>query len=251
MASKCARIWCVRPVSRRTRSSDVSGSACSSDEVRARRPRLVRVDRHPRARRGGAPSGASIVPLRDGGRPSTSATYSRTIWRAAIAAFKPAMSLLALGDHEQSRGVLVEPVHDTRTPRPRPQRPRGARAPARACRRGADRPGERRFRRPWKRRSAARPRRRSPVGGSPLPAASRTVTRRGDRDRLTAAQPIVLACGHPVERHGAGHDPPLRLRSRAEPRGEELIEPLAGGLRRDAQRFHDDPRATAASAHRS
>ena len=74
-----------------------TGSASAvSKWVRASRGRSLSIERRVRTRRS-RPSGASIVPVRDGGRPSTSARYSRTISRAASAAFSRrwASSLLA------------------------------------------------------------------------------------------------------------------------------------------------------------
>jgi hypothetical protein len=66
--------------------------------------------------------------------------------------------------------------------------------------------------------------------------------RRRDGDRLAAAQAVVLAREHAVERHCASLDAALRLGARAEVPREELVQPLAGGLRRDAQRLHRDQR---------
>ena len=66
--------------------------------------------------------------------------------------------------------------------------------------------------------------------------------RRRDHDRLAAAQPVVLARPHPVQRDRAGLDPPLRLGARAEVLREELVDPFAGGLRRYAQWPHRDQR---------
>ena len=62
IASRCARIWCVRPVSSRTRSSVSRGSARSTSKcVTASRGSSVSVEMRVRTRRS-RPSGASIVP---------------------------------------------------------------------------------------------------------------------------------------------------------------------------------------------
>ena len=67
MASRCARIWCVRPVSSRTRSSVSAGSARSTSKcVTAVRGSSVSVETRVRTRRS-RPSGASIVPAPRGG----------------------------------------------------------------------------------------------------------------------------------------------------------------------------------------
>ena len=77
IASRWARIWCVRPVSSRTPQQRASGSASLDLEVRDLGARRVGVRRMRVRTRRSRPSGASIVPVRAGGRPSTSARYSR------------------------------------------------------------------------------------------------------------------------------------------------------------------------------
>ena len=80
----------MRPVSSRTRSSVSCGSARSTSKwVTASRGSSVSVETRVRTRRS-RPSGASIVPRRAGGRPSTSARYSRTSSRAASCALSAA-----------------------------------------------------------------------------------------------------------------------------------------------------------------
>ena len=102
IARKCARIWCVRPVSRRTRSRlDVGRASSSAKCVRASRGVAVAIDIRRRRRRS-RPSGASIVPARAGGRPLTSARYSRTTRRNAIARLSRSMRLVAFRDHEEA-----------------------------------------------------------------------------------------------------------------------------------------------------
>ncbi len=83
-------------------------------EVRARLARLAPPTAMRVRTRGSRPIGASIVPERAGGRPSTSARYSRSINRSAERRLQQPVRLLAAGDHEQARGVAVEPVHDPR-----------------------------------------------------------------------------------------------------------------------------------------
>ena len=73
IAAKCTRIWCVRPVSRRASTSVSAGSASITVKCvrasRAPRPRTARFS----GARWSRPSGASIVPERERGRPSISA----------------------------------------------------------------------------------------------------------------------------------------------------------------------------------
>ena len=101
----------------------------SSKCVTAARGSSVSVDMRVRTRRS-RPSGASIVPVRAGGRPSTSARYSRVISRACSAALQRAVDRVGLGDDEQAGGVAVQPVHD---PRPRAVLARRAATPSSAC----------------------------------------------------------------------------------------------------------------------
>ena len=113
IASRWARIWCVRPVSSRTRRS------VKSRERRAR-PRSAsrpRAARRCRSRSGcgtrrSRPSGASIVPARAAGRPSTSARYSRVIRALLQHRLERLVGLLAACHHEQPGRVAVEAVHD-------------------------------------------------------------------------------------------------------------------------------------------
>ena len=84
MAARCTRIWCVRPVSSFRRSRLASGRAARSSSKwvtagRSARPPTAMRPTSLRSR----PIGASIVPRRDGGRPRTSAMYSRSISRCA------------------------------------------------------------------------------------------------------------------------------------------------------------------------
>ena len=114
IASRCARIWCVRPVSSVTRSSVSSASARSVSKcVIAWCGSSVSVEIRVRTRRS-RPSGASIVPRRAGGRPSTSATYSRVIRRSRNAACSAACTGSERASSEQARRVAVQPVHDAR-----------------------------------------------------------------------------------------------------------------------------------------
>ena len=158
IASRCARIWCVRPVSSVTRSSVSSGSARSISKcVTACLGSSVSVEIRVRVRRS-RPSGASIVPARAGGRPSTSARYSRRDLA------RPQRGL-------QRRGAPPRPRATTSSPevsRSRRWTMPGAAGPPR---RGA--PGER-----LRERARAVPARR---GGRPRPPACRP--RAGARPR--------------------------------------------------------------------
>ena len=62
--------------------------------------------------RASRPIGASIVPLRAGGRPCTSARYSRSISRRASGLLQRRVGLLGARDDEQAGGVAVEAVDD-------------------------------------------------------------------------------------------------------------------------------------------
>ena len=112
IAAKWARTWWVRPVSSRA-STRVSAGKVSSTL------KWVRASRAPRprtARRSGArwsrPSGASIVPERDRGCPSTNARYSRSTSRALIIARESPVGLVVAGDDHQPGGVAIESVDD-------------------------------------------------------------------------------------------------------------------------------------------
>ena len=234
IASRCARIWCVRPVSSVTRSSVSSASARSVSKcVTAWCGSSVSVEIRVRTRRS-RPSGASIVPRRAGGRPSTSARYSRVISRARAA--RPAARRArapSRASTQQPGGVAVEPVHDAGALRIGPaghaarqrlhERPVGV--PVARVHDDAGRlvdheqvlvlVGDPELRR-RRRRRAARLRQR--------------------RRRRTSSPPgehVALGLRHAVDAHEPGVDQLLRLRARADARGQEDVEPLARRLRRD------------------
>ena len=86
IASRCARIWCVRPVSSRTRSSVAPGTPRSISKCVTAGARLVGVGGHPRAHAAVAARAARRSSrAAPAGRPSTSARYSRVISRSAAA----------------------------------------------------------------------------------------------------------------------------------------------------------------------
>ena len=161
IASRWARIWCVRPVSSVTRSSVSSGSARSvSKWVTAWCGSSVSVEIRVRTRRS-RPSGASIVPRRAGGRPSTSARYSRVICARAQCGLQrgvgaPRRAPAAAGPTCRGRAGARRP--GARGPA---RRRRAPRAPGRACpARARGRDGRRRPA-ACRSRTGARPRRRS------------------------------------------------------------------------------------------
>ena len=91
------------------------------------------VDMRPCGRRGRGPIGASIVPLRASGRPSTSARYSRRISRRRISSWSArwtASDLATTSSPEVSRSRRWTMPGAPRAPSP-PRR--GPRAPGRAC----------------------------------------------------------------------------------------------------------------------
>ena len=211
----------------RAAASRPPGPRAISKWVTASRGSSVSVDRRVRTRRS-RPSGASIVPVRAGGRPSTSARYSRVTARRRISSdsAKYACSVRASTirpDVSRSRRCT--------TPGPRRGRcrpPRARRAPARASpARGRD-PGARRRRRACRRPAGARPRRRSrsargaapaldAVGGGldddPLPRAGRGgAWPRGGRRRSPAPRRCSLTAA---------------ARERPTARGQEDVQALA------------------------
>ena len=144
------------------RSSDVRRQRALEREVGARLARRRR--RRPPcacARAGRARSAPRSCRVRAGGRPSTSARYSRSISRAGERRLQAAVGLLAARDDQQARGVAVEAVHDPRRARGSPPASSGASScesvslavPAAGVHDDA--------RGPCRRRSGARPRRRS------------------------------------------------------------------------------------------
>ena len=103
MASRWARIWCVRPVSSRTRSSVVAGSARSTSKcVIASRGSSVSVERRVRTRRS-RPSGASIVPAARRRAARRPARGTRASTRARRAGLSAAWNALGARDDEQAR----------------------------------------------------------------------------------------------------------------------------------------------------
>ena len=219
----------------------------TSKWVTASRGSSVSVDIRVRTRRS-RPSGASIVPRAR----RRAALDERQVLALDLA--RPQRGL------QRARGPRSERASDAagrrcrgragaRSRRARGHRrpPRGRRAPARACRRGARAPGARRRRPACRPRAGARPPRRSRTarGGH---VGRRRRRRRLDADHLAAAQRVALGPRRAVDEHAA------RRRSAAAPRarepawlGEEDVEPLARGLRRDAisRRYGSAPRAAA------
>ena len=200
----------MRPVSSVTRSSVSSGSARSvSKWVTAWCGSSVSVEIRVRTRRS-RPSGASIVPRRAGGRPSTSARYSRVISRARSAACSAAWVGLVARQQQQAGRVAVEAVHDARALGVRPAgdaarerlHERALRVPAAGMHDDA-RPA-------CRSRTGARPRRRSGTARARRRARG-AASGSAYVDRLAAAQHVALGLGHAVDAHQPGVDQPLRL----------------------------------------
>ena len=189
----CARIWWVRPVSSRTRSSVVRGRPPSTSK-------WVRASRAARAPHGHELAVGTVAP-------------DRGVDRAA-AGVRPALDereVLALdlprcGSAPAARGEPGRTSPPPSAPRcrgraggrcpgatDRARRPRGSPAPARACPWGAPAPGARPRRRACRRPAGARPRapprterpRRPP--GRPGPAARAARSARARRPRAGAA----------------------------------------------------------------
>ena len=231
IASRCARIWCVRPVSSVTRSSVSSGSARSvSKWVTAWCGSSVSVEIRVRTRRS-RPSGASIVPRRAGGRPSTSARYSRVISRARSAACSAAWvarrAPAAAGRTCRGRAGARRP--GARGPA---RRPRGRRAPARACPRALPVPGM-----DDDARRLVDHEQVLVLVGDPEPRRRDVGARRRLRlgshvDRLAAGEHVALGLGRAVDAHEPGVDQPLRLARacrRASARKTSSRSPAASG----------------------
>ena len=131
------------------------------------------------------------------------------------------------------------------------RRPRDARGPPKACRRGGVRRDGRRRPRASRRRAGRRPHRRSRCrrcsatesGGATSTGSTTIVSPPRRRSFLRAATPSSVTAPASIRRCACAREPTLR--------GEELIEALAGGLRRDVQQLHHDPPPTPAPAHRS
>ena len=189
IAAMWARIWCVRPVSSRTRRSVVRGQASSiSKWVRATRGWSVRTDMSVRR--------AAVAPDRRVDR--AGARVGTALHEREVLALE-----LALADQ-----LLERAVDARRTSRPpsaprcrgraggrcpaatdRARRPRGPRAPGRASRSGARAPGAPR----------RRPACRRPAGGRPRarPRTARPRRRAGRPGRAArAARPASLARLH-------------------------------------------------------
>ena len=215
----------------RTRSSVLCRQRALDLEVGDRGLRLVGVGaRSGCARAGRGPAARRSCPSRAGGRPSTSARYSRVIARARICAPQRVVGLLACG--RRGAGPTCRGRAGARCPAASGSSPpaAGPPAPAPACRcgcRGAgctttpgglvdhqqvlvlvDDPN-------------------GAVGGLGLRRGGaarrpRRARRRAGRGAWAAASPSTV--------HRAGVDQPLRGRARAGVRGEEDVQALAGRL---------------------
>ena len=100
------------PQQRRRRAAAARSRSASAPRAAS----SVSIDISTRSRRW-RPIGASIVPVRAAGCPSTSARYSRCSSAPRDQRLQRAVDVVALGHDEQPRGVAVEPVDDPRAPR--------------------------------------------------------------------------------------------------------------------------------------
>ena len=217
MASRCARIWCVRPVSSRTRSSVVARQRPLDLEVRDGAARLVRVGRHARAH---APVAAERRVDRAPARRRAAVDERRGTRARARAARAASLSAACTGSLRAttSRPEVSRSSRCTMPARsgssPPAARPASAWAsvPPRCPRAGMDDdagglvddeqvlvlPGDR------ERRGGGL--RRGPGGG---------LDRRGHRDPLAARERVALRAGDAVDGDRAGVDQPLRRGPRA------------------------------------
>ena len=184
------RIWCIRPVSSRTRRSAWPAQSRSTSKcVTASRGVSVSSETRVGSSRS-RPIGASIRP-RAGARPRRGRARgrSRSSPRRADELREALVRLLRAGDDQQPRGVAVEPVDDPRALRLAAAR-RCPRARRRACRRACPAPA-------WT---------TSPAGLSTTARCSscQTIARRGggsarrrpparrEQDALPALEPVAL-----------------------------------------------------------
>ena len=139
IAFRWTRIWWVRPVSRRRRSSEVRSKRALEREVRARLARVGAADRHARAH-------ARVAPDRGLDRPR--ARRRAALDERQVLAFDQPLGERRLQQpwassrarhHEQARGVAIQPMDDSRPlgiaagrasgQQLGERQPRGARAP--------------------------------------------------------------------------------------------------------------------------
>ena len=141
IASRCARIWCVRPVSSRTRSSVSCGSARSTSKCVIASRALVGVGRDARA---DAPVAAERRVDRAAAR-GRAALDEREVLAHELAPgqlrLQRRVHRLGARDDEQPGRVAVEPVHDAGPLRVVAPGHPARRAPARASPGGAARAG--------------------------------------------------------------------------------------------------------------
>ena len=123
IASRCTRIWWVRPVSSARAAASCAGSASSISKCVTRLARRRRCRSTCACARGGrGRSARRSCPLRAGGRPSTSARYSRVIVARCSASLSARWTASDARDDEQPGRVAVEAVDDARAPAVLPAR---------------------------------------------------------------------------------------------------------------------------------
>ena len=129
IAARCARIWWVRPVSSRTRSSVVRGSRSSTSKwVTASRARSVRVDIDRAAAAVAADRGVDGAALGVRVARHERQVLARRPRARCIIRWSAAWASSDLRHHEQPGGVAVEAVDDARPARGRRRPPRGRRS---------------------------------------------------------------------------------------------------------------------------
>ena len=175
------------------------------------------------------PIGASIVPVRAGGCPSTSARYSRRSAASRQQRLQRAMDRVVLGDDQQPGGVAIEPMDDPRPPRllaaGGPPLERLGERPGPVTARGMhDHPG----------RLVDDQQVLVLVGDAEVRALVHRCDRRRppsgtivDLDRLAGLDEVALGRERAVDEHAAGVDQRLRSRARAERLRQEPVEPRA------------------------
>ena len=254
IASRWTRIWCVRPVSSRTRRSACRGSSSSSSKCVTAAARRVRVERVADPvvavaadRRVDRPAAATAASRR---RARGTRGSARAAARAAAAArTPPASARRRAGRTCRGRGGGRCPGRSSSPP----VGAGGGERLRRACRRRDRAPGARRRRRACPRRGGARPSyaiarsgSATAVLGSRRPAArSRSPPRPRACGSCRAARPSTSTAPASRSRSAAAREPTSGSRR------EIAVEPLARGLGRDDEPLQRSPAVGSRSARTS
>ena len=241
IAARWTRIWCVRPVSSRTREQRVARQQLLELEVRHRRRAACRCRASGGARScRSRPIGASIVPAPRARPPDDEREVLARQLPAPHELLEPPVRLGRARDDEQPGRVAVEPVDDARPVRSVPaRRRRGREQPCTSvppC--VTRRPGARRGRPACRRRAGARP--RTATSSSIACGVERLVGAGAGGSNSISSPPASLwlfGRARPSTSTAPAASSRSAARARADLRqpGEEAVEPLARGLVRDGE----------------